>query len=164
MLKWPSLWVSHQLIHLTSLFTNAGSFSKWLCWIDLLQWSWLTGDLTNHNAESPIFVQKTNQTGGQINIGGLELEKYVRALMSFCDLNKIPSDVHACLFCTLSKYEKIISSHAAWTEALQSRHIKEPQNGICCLNFFKKCTKCKSWDYFMSLVCRHVTDLPLIVT
>ncbi len=33
--------------------------------IDLSQGVWLTGDLTNHNAESAIFVQQTNQTGDQ---------------------------------------------------------------------------------------------------
>ncbi len=41
----------------------------------------MTGDLTNHNADSAFYVRQSNQAGECVNIGGLE-----------------PSNVQSCLF------------------------------------------------------------------
>ncbi len=52
----------------------------------------------------------------------------------FPSWNKIRSDVHSCSFRAL--YEKI-GSCATLTEAIQWSVIKEPQNNVYCLNFYK---------------------------
>ncbi len=62
-------------------------------------------------------------------------------LMSFHGWNKIRSDVHSCLFRAVSKYKKRWSVHKLLEVRCYSdpsRHIKELQNSIYCLNFFKK--------------------------
>ncbi len=48
---------------------------------------------------------------------------------------RLKLDIFWCSFCAItSKVEEMIGSRATWTEALQ-RSVKEPQNGIYCLNF-----------------------------
>ncbi len=44
--------------------------------------------------------------------------KMLCVLMSFSGWNKMPSDVHSCLFHALNKYEKMIGLHGAWTKVL----------------------------------------------
>ncbi len=75
----------------------------------------------------------------------------------FCGWSKIPSDVYSCLFRALSTYEKTIGS-----PVLLELKMKEPQNDIYCLNFFKNY---KIWNlrvlirYLVCcLVCRHIVS------
>ncbi len=109
---------------------------RWLCdmvhypaWISITRYVIFSpnrpfaGTLTDRKSDQSYrwirhFVWQTNQTGEQINMGGLKLEKWC-VLTSFHSWNKINYNVHSCLFRALSKYEKMICSHAAWTEALQ---------------------------------------------
>ncbi len=80
--------------------------------------------------------------------------------------NKIHSDVHSCSFHALSKYEKTIGSRAAWPEAIQWSVIKEPQNGIYCLNFSKNykilnlrvLIPCFIPEVTCSVVCRRIVS------
>ncbi len=65
------------------------------------------------------------------DFGGLKFEKW---------WNKIRSEVYSCLFRALSTYEKMIASRVLLELRCYSdlsQHIKEPQNSIYCLNFFK---------------------------
>ncbi len=57
-------------------------------------------------------------------------------LTSFRSLNKICSDVHSCLFCALSKYEKTIGSEVLRYGDL-SRHIKEQKKWYLKFEFLK---------------------------
>ncbi len=75
--------------------------------------------------------------------------------MVFCSWNKILSDVYSCSFHVSSKYGNL------------SRHIEEPQSGIYCLNFLKKCHNWKSEgpetlfhirSNLLCLVCRCVVS------
>ncbi len=54
----------------------------------------------------------------------------------------MPSEVHSCLCHAItSKEEEVHVSLELRQNSDLSRHIKEPQNSIYCLNFFKKNTK-----------------------
>ncbi len=74
--------------------------------------------------------------------------KMLCVLMSFCGWNKMPPDVHSCLFHALSKYKKMIGLYAAWTEVLaQSKsqkfsyaffHIRYPFLSKCMLQMRKR--------------------------
>ncbi len=95
---------------------------------------WLTGDLTNHNPEFAILSDKQTRRESRLTLVDWT---WKTVLTSFCGWNKIPSDVHSCLFHAItSKEEEMIGSHAAWTEALL-RSIKEPQNSIYCFYFLQ---------------------------
>ncbi len=106
------------------------------------QRAWLTGDLTNHQAESALLSDKHRLTSVDLTW------KMLCVLMSFCGWNKMPPDVHSCLFHALSKYEKMIGLHAAWTEVLaQSKspkfsyaffHIRHPFLSKCMLRLRKR--------------------------
>ncbi len=65
----------------------------------------------------------------------------------YCSWNKIISDVHSCLFFVLvSRYEKMIGSRVAWTDALHqsvTTHYKATKRYFL---FLKKMTKFESWD------------------
>ncbi len=93
--------------------------------IDGSQRAWLTGDLTNHNAESALLLDKHIRQESRLTSVDFNLKNCV--LTSFPGWNKIRSDVHSCLFCALSKYERL-SFHAPLVLRLYSdlsRHIKE---------------------------------------
>ncbi len=80
-------------------------------------WVWLTGDLSNPNAKSAIFVRQWNQTESRLTSVDLNLKKACIGVF-FRGWNKIHSDAHSCLFRSItSKEEKMIGSRAAWTEA-----------------------------------------------
>ncbi len=70
----------------------------------------LTGDPTNHKEEYSILSDKQNRQANRLTMVDLNLENVL--LTSFRDWNKIPSNVHLCLFHALSKYENTIGSHA----------------------------------------------------
>ncbi len=65
---------------------------------------------------------------------------------AYWSLSAVEQDTSLCSFMFLkltSKEEEMIGWRAAWTEERYSnlpRHLKEPQNGINCLNFLKKMT------------------------
>ncbi len=108
----------------------------WLCSVIVIvtsQGIWLTGDLTNHNVEPAIFVWQESR------LTSVDLSLKNGVFTSFCSWNKIPSDVHSCLFHAITSNIKRWSVHV--TLELRrysdlSQHIKEPHNGIYCLNFF----------------------------
>ncbi len=80
----------------------------------------MTGDLTNHNAESAILSDKQFRQESRLTSVDLN-EEEMGVLTSFRGWNKIPSDVHSFLFHEITSKEKeIISSHAAWIETQQS--------------------------------------------
>ncbi len=81
------------------------------------------------------------------DIMNLNVKNYV--LISFRGCNKIPSDVPSCLFCALSsKYEKMIGSWAAWTEALQQGVSDSVPGGPePCRFLFQPCSKTHTMQF-----------------
>ncbi len=92
--------------------------SVYLNLIDPSQGVWLTGDLTNHNAESAIFVQQTNQTGEQINVN---LKKMV-CIDVFLWLKQ---NTFWCSFMFISCFNKI------WKDDRFTRRLNWGTTAIC---------------------------------
>ncbi len=107
-----------------------------MCPVDRSQRAWLTGDLTNHNAESAILPDKQIRHKS-INFGGLKLEKLC-VLTSFRGWNKIhsDSDVHFVFYVNMKRRTVHVPLELRRYSDL-SRRIKEPQNSIDCMNFLK---------------------------
>ncbi len=74
--------------------------------IDPSQRAWLTGDLTNHNAESAILSDK--QIRQESIFTSVDLNLKTLCVLTFLrGWNKLCSDVHSCSFCALKKLDKI---------------------------------------------------------
>ncbi len=126
---------------------------------------WLTGDLTNHNTESAILSDKQTRQERRLILVDLSLKNSVYWCLSTVK-NKIASDVRSCLFCAMTIKRK------TWWVRMPlelrcysdlSRHIKEPQNGIYCLNFLQneiiwKLRLFHTESNLLCLVCRCVVS------
>ncbi len=138
--------------------------TSWQC----SQGIWLIGDMTNHKVESAILCNKQTRQESYSIVSKLKLEKRC-VLTSCCGWNNIPSDVHSCLFYTVtsSKEEEMIFLCGTWTEALQqsvTTHWRAMINKQYLFEFFKwPHLKAKTLFHTKSnllcLVCWHVVSV-----